>query len=159
MVELAAATAGDVREDAVEDERACLVEVATLVKELAQQPPGLRHPVAEGRLEITVAPEVGDGVAHGEQGRPRHRAIARAVDQRVPVKSLEPAVQRDGLRVAELPAGPLDRDGFGSRGEPFVEHRFGVVQGGRRVVGEGEQHRGIRQRMVGLVRIGTEFDP
>ena len=79
LVEFAAARAGDVRDQAVEDLTARFVEVQAVVHELAQEPSALRAAVAIGEVEAAggrvvgrgVVAQPGDAVARGQQARCR----------------------------------------------------------------------------------------
>ena len=136
-VELAPPGAGDVGEHAVEHLPSLLVDVQTFEEELAEEPSRLRDPEREHPVVGVLQPrrEIPDSEEPGAD----HRRERGAVDQLIPMKRLEPAVQHHPGIIDESPFPPRYRPLLAERAGPHRELGVYVLGVGGRIVAELEE--------------------
>ena len=151
LVELAAETTGDVRDDPVERLAAVLVEVQIVVDERAQQTSGLRaairvHVPENVRRGVSFACrpvfEPGGAVAQRGDAEPHDRRADRRIGHLVQAPLLEPALEPDVACVGDdraagdagkAPAVALDRGRVSIGLVADLQHRGALVEIGGRI--------------------------
>ena len=119
LIELAAPSARDVGDDAVEHLASGFVLVQAQIEQVAQESAGLRHADHVGALELAgtriagarrARPKPGCRVAHGEEPEADEGRVLGPVDELVDLPRLEPTGERDVRGVGEPPRRPRDGD-------------------------------------------------
>ena len=150
MVEAAAPGARGVREDAVERRPAALVGVESLVQEVAEEAPSLRHAVGDAvarrRDARGVVLEVRDHVAHGGEPGAHHHGVLRPVDHLVDPAGLEARGEVHTARIGDGHAELLARKlPLGARNRAALAE--GIVAHGEDVGAVGGIRHGVPERL------------
>src|ERR1700738_761801 len=136
MIEIAAAGAGHVSVDGVEDLASLLVGVEALINEVSEETPALRD--AESirafrcgcRVRIVFA--VRHEIANGGQTASDDRRIPGGVNDLVDFSRNESAVEMDRRRISKPPVSSRNRDAWRRRCVPLRQgalHRRGGISG------------------------------